>query len=138
MAVALKLARPHYYRLSAYERKLNDFMRGLQTCGQPCAWAAKGRAGSSAVTTTPARRTISLGRCGAERRASATRGSASPASRSGSRCSSPCLRKGNDQLKTVIWPDAPPEAGSSPKPSNRDCPPHFREQHALKAKLDVA
>jgi hypothetical protein len=25
MAVALKLARPHYYRLSAYKRKLNDF-----------------------------------------------------------------------------------------------------------------
>ena len=33
---------------------------------------------------------------GAERRASVTRGFASPASRSGSRCSSPCLRKGRD------------------------------------------
>jgi hypothetical protein len=130
MAVALKLARPHYYRLSAYERKLNDFMRGLQTSGQPCAWAATGRA----VTTTPARGTISLGRCGAKRRASATRGSASPASRS----SSPCLGKGNDQLKTVIWPDAPPEAGSSPKPSNQDRPPFFRKLHALDPQQHVA
>jgi hypothetical protein len=50
----------------------------------------------------------SLGRCGAERRASATGGSASSASRSGSRRSSPCFRKGRDQLKTVIWPDASP------------------------------
>jgi hypothetical protein len=42
------------------------------------------------------------------------------------------------QLKTVIWPDAPPEAGSSPKPSNRDRSPHFRELHALDPQQHVA
>ena len=87
-------------------------------------WVERVQDSASPRTTLP-------GECGARRRASATLGSGLPASRRGSRCSSPCLRKGNDQLKTVIWPDAPPEAGSSPKPSNRDRSPHFRELHAL-------
>jgi hypothetical protein len=72
------------------------------------AGGAQGPAGWNEFKAAHRPGTTLPGECGAPCRAWATVGCGLPASRSGSRCSSPCLRKGDDLVETVIWPDAPP------------------------------